>query len=139
MRYIILLLMFIGPCCQAKVVADSMLMNGFINVDYFPDKWQKEPQYNISAPTVELNAENYISHHQLQWLTLGLRGYSLWSKKEGQPVEWEKMRLQSTLYTQILPYTHIGYSVKFVSDKPDEADVNDKSQWVHGMSLRISW
>ena len=46
MRYIILLLMFIGPLCQAKVVADSMLMNGFINVDYFPDKLQKE-QYNI--------------------------------------------------------------------------------------------
>ena len=136
---IILLILLMSQVSHAKVLADSMLMTGYMNVDYFPDKWQQKPQYNMSAPTLELNAENYISHHQMQWATLGLRAYSLWSKKDDAAVEWQRMKLQSTLYTQIFPYTHVGYTVKFMSEKPAEANINDQSQWVHGMSLRVAW
>ena len=137
--FIIILLAMLSPMTKAAVISDSMLMTGYMHVDYFPDKWQQKPQANNTIPTIELNIENYISHHQMQWLTFGFDINSLWSKEQGAPISWEELKVRTSIYTKILPFTHLGYSVKYLTDSPSDADLSDRTQWVHGISIRVAW
>ncbi len=139
MYYIIIILVMLVSKTNAAVLSDSTLMTGFMHIDYFPDTWQKLPQINNTIPSIELNVENYISHHQMQWLTLGVKINGTWTKRHNSTIAWEKLKIRTSVFSKILPYTHIGYSIKYLTDNPTEANIGDKSQWVHGVSIRVAW
>jgi len=123
----------------AAVVVDGFLLSGSMQVDYFPHIWRKQPQFALTAPAAELHFENYMSWTQFDRLTLATKGYALWSKSLQSPVRWEKARLQGTLFTKLLPYIHVGYTLRFISDKPDTEMIGDKKYWTHGISMRVAW
>ena len=139
MYYIIIILAMLMSKIEAAVLSDSTLMTGFMHIDYFPDTWQKQPQINNTIPSIELNIENYFSHHQAQWLTLGFKVNGTWTKQHNASIVWEKLKIRTSVFSKILPYTHIGYSIKYLTDNPSEADIADQSQWVHGVSIRVAW
>ncbi|MEC8978279.1 MAG: hypothetical protein VYC40_05165 [Pseudomonadota bacterium] len=139
LRMILILFTLLCVPTHAKILVDGVMTTGSINVDYFPQTWRQKPQYGLSAPAWEVFAEHYMSYSRLDRLTLATKGYGLWSKKLDKPVKWEKMKLQGTLFARVLPFIHLGYTVKLATKKPTTDTIQDKKQWLHGISLRLAW